>query len=135
MKNSKMFTEISFYPETSILIETNFCKNSDSYSLLPDQLFCLVCTGKVAAHWRSCDRLTSLGGMVSPRLRVQDNMIVFPEIGFNKNKSELSYELFYCFYSCGLSTATIEYSSPSVCLSVCLSVCVHVNSKIMVQLT
>ena len=37
------------------------------------------------------------------------------------------------FYSCGLSTATIEYSSLSVCLcvclSVCLSVCVHDNSK------
>ena len=33
------------------------------------------------------------------------------------------------FYSCGLSTATIEYSSPSVCLSVCMSVCVHDNSK------
>ena len=36
-------------------------------------------------------------------------------------------------YSCGLSTATIEYSSlsvcVSVCLSVCLSVCVHDNSK------
>ena len=32
-------------------------------------------------------------------------------------------------YSCGLSTATIEYSSQSVCLSVCLSVCVHDNSK------
>ena len=30
-------------------------------------------------------------------------------------------------YSCGLSTATIEYSCPSVC--VCLSVCVHDNSK------
>ena len=29
------------------------------------------------------------------------------------------------FYSCGLSTATMEYS----CLSVCLSVCVHDNSK------
>ena len=28
-------------------------------------------------------------------------------------------------YSCGLSTATIEYSS----LPVCLSVCVHDNSK------
>ena len=34
----------------------------------------------------------------------------------------------YC-YSCGLSTATIEYSSLSVCLCVCLSVCVHDNSK------
>ena len=37
------------------------------------------------------------------------------------------------YYSCGLSTATIEYSSLSVCLSwclsVCLSVCVHDNSK------
>ena len=37
------------------------------------------------------------------------------------------------FYSCGLSTATIEYSCPSVCVSVCLSVCVsvcvHDNSK------
>ena len=32
-------------------------------------------------------------------------------------------------YSCGLSTAAIEYSSPSVCLCVCLSVCVHDNSK------
>ena len=34
-----------------------------------------------------------------------------------------------CYYSCGLSTATIEYSSLSVCVSVCLSVCVHDNSK------
>ena len=37
------------------------------------------------------------------------------------------------YYSCGLPTATIEYSSLSVCLSVyvcvCLSVCVHDNSK------
>ena len=37
------------------------------------------------------------------------------------------------YYSCGSSTATIEYSSLSVCLSVCLavclSVCVHDNSK------
>ena len=40
---------------------------------------------------------------------------------------------FYCFipiyYSCGLSTATIKYSCPSVCLFVCVSVCVHDNSK------
>ena len=36
---------------------------------------------------------------------------------------------FVNYYSCGLSTATIEYSSPSVCLCVCLSVCVHDNSK------
>ena len=36
-------------------------------------------------------------------------------------------------YSCGLSTATIEYSCLSVCLCVCVSVylfvCVHDNSK------
>ena len=32
---------------------------------------------------------------------------------------------FKLYYSCGLSTATIEYSYPSVCLSVC----VHDNSK------
>ena len=31
-------------------------------------------------------------------------------------------------YSCSLSTATIEYSCPSVCLGVCVSVCVHDNS-------
>ena len=32
----------------------------------------------------------------------------------------------YQYYSCGLSTATIEYSCRSVCLSVCLGVCVCV---------
>ena len=45
--------------------------------------------------------------------------------------------IIYDFYSCGLSSATIEYSCPSVCLSVCLcvclgvcvSVCVHNNSE------
>ena len=40
---------------------------------------------------------------------------------------------FSIYYRRGLSTATIEYSCPSVCLSwclcVCLSVCVHDNSK------
>ena len=52
----------------------------------------------------------------------------------------------FFYYSCGLSTVTIEYSCPSVCvsvclsvrLSVCLSVCVSVytiTQKIMVQLT
>ena len=41
-----------------------------------------------------------------------------------------SVKQFY-YYSCGLSTATIEYSCLSVCLCVCvcLSVCVHDNSK------
>ena len=37
--------------------------------------------------------------------------------------------------SCGLSTATIEYSCPSVCASVCVSVCVHVTQKIKGELT
>ena len=37
-------------------------------------------------------------------------------------------------YSCGLSTATIEYSSPSVCLCVCVSV-YTITQKIMVQST
>ena len=32
------------------------------------------------------------------------------------------------FYSCGLSTATIEYSSACACLCVCLSVCVSVST-------
>ena len=42
-----------------------------------------------------------------------------------KNCTELNY------YSCCLSTATIEYSCSSVCLSVCVcvSVCVYDNSK------
>ena len=41
----------------------------------------------------------------------------------------------FYLHSCGLSTATIEYSCPSACLSVCVSfrlcvcVCVHDNSK------
>ena len=52
-----------------------------------------------------------------------------------KWQCKLSIKIKYqnVYYSCGLSTATIEYSSPSVCLgvclSVCLSVCVHDNSK------
>ena len=36
-------------------------------------------------------------------------------------------------YSCGLSTATIEYSCPSVCLCVCLSVCVCVCLSVCVH--
>ena len=44
------------------------------------------------------------------------------------------YKFNYYYHSCGLSTATIEYSCPSVCVSVCLSVCLCVclctdNSK------
>ena len=55
-------------------------------------------------------------------------------------------ELFNIDYSCGLSTATMEYSSPSVppyfcvcvCVCVCLSVCLtvyRITQKIMVQST
>ena len=61
----------------------------------------------------------------------------FVSIHFN------SYKLLPCrlhkpvkgYYSCSLSTATIQYSCPSVCLSLCVcvclcvSVCVHDNSK------
>ena len=36
------------------------------------------------------------------------------------------------YYSCGLSTATIEYSCPSVCVSVCLSVCLSVRLSVCV---
>ena len=39
------------------------------------------------------------------------------------------FNLIQIYYSCGLSTATIEYSCQSVCLSVCLFACVHNNSK------
>ena len=53
---------------------------------------------------------------------------------FEKMKPQLCFlKKNFSSYSCGLSTATIQYSSPSVCvsvcLSVCLSVCVHDNSK------
>ena len=47
-------------------------------------------------------------------------------------------ETFMYFFSCGLSTATIEYSSPSVCPSFCVYICVSVytiTQKIMVQST
>ena len=37
------------------------------------------------------------------------------------------YPLIY--YSCSLSTSTIEYSCLAVCLSVCLCIFVHDNSK------
>ena len=33
------------------------------------------------------------------------------------------------YYSCLLSTVTIEYSCLSLCVSVCVSACVHNNSK------
>ena len=58
-------------------------------------------------------------------------------------KPQLCFFQTFSSYSCGLSTATIEYSCPSMCmcvcfcvsvcwsfcLSVCVSVCVHNNSK------
>ena len=37
------------------------------------------------------------------------------------------------YYSCSLSTATIEYSTPSVCLCVCVGVRVYTITKKMVQ--
>ena len=40
----------------------------------------------------------------------------------------LLFSLGFC-YSCGLSTTTIGYSCPSVCVSVCVCACVHDNSK------
>ena len=45
-------------------------------------------------------------------------MVVLSCLGPNKN-----------YYRCGLSTATIEYSCPSLFLVVCLCVCIHNNSK------
>ena len=36
-------------------------------------------------------------------------------------------------YSCGLSTATIEYSSACVCVSVCVSVCLSVCLSVCVS--
>ena len=59
---------------------------------------------------------------------------------FEKNETATMCFLqkpFLVFYCCGLSTVTIEYSCPSVCLcvyvsfclSVCLYACVHDNSK------
>ena len=32
------------------------------------------------------------------------------------------------YYSCGLSTTTIEYSCPSVCVSVCLQLCLFLKT-------
>ena len=62
--------------------------------------------------------------------------VILHNIPFRKNISHLLEDL---FYSCGLSTTTIEYSCPSACLSVflswclcvclCVCFCVHDNSK------
>ena len=49
-------------------------------------------------------------------------------MGFCTARCNLSC-LIMRFYSCGLSTATIEYSCPSVSVSVCVCVCVHDNSN------
>ena len=58
------------------------------------------------------------------------------EVSLSFNMNGLGLNFLTC-YSCGLSTATIEYSCLSVCLcvcvcvclSVCVSVCLHDNSK------
>ena len=52
-------------------------------------------------------------------------------------KNETSTMLFnFSSYSCGLLTATIEYSCPSVCLSLflCVFLCVRVCSKTQLEL-
>ena len=46
--------------------------------------------------------------------------------GSASSRSAPVRKIFYICYSCGLSTATIEYSCPFVCLSVCVSSCVSV---------
>ena len=40
------------------------------------------------------------------------------------------WHIYNYYYSCGLSTATIEYSCPSVCVGVCLSVCLSVRPSV-----
>ena len=64
--------------------------------------------------------------------------IVYSSPASNDLTKLFSSVYYKCNYTCGLSTATIEYSSLSVCLCVCLSVCLSVytiTQKIMVQLT
>ena len=71
-----------------------------------------VCTNTIEGLW----------GLMKNKIKVmhgirQDRLDAYLD--------EFSYQH---YYSCGLSTATIEYSCPSVCLCVCvwLSVCVCV---------
>ena len=56
-----------------------------------------------------------------------------PQYKLSSRISQLCHKVLRSNYSCGLSTATIEYSCPSACLSacmrVCLSVCVQDYSK------
>ena len=51
-----------------------------------------------------------------------------PLMAYRTNKEVIlqGNKLNILYYSCGLSTATIEYSCPSVCLCVCVCVCVCV---------
>ena len=66
-----------------------------------------------------------------------DNLIFGEGFFFVANYIFLVLSTTSYFYSCGLSTATIEYSCPSVCVCVCVwvcvcvcvCVCVHDNSK------
>ena len=44
----------------------------------------------------------------------------------------VTVRMYVHYYSCDLSTATIEYSCPSVCLSVSLCVCVCVCVRVCV---
>ena len=50
-----------------------------------------------------------------------------PDINVTNNTPSVGSVIeIFPYYSCGLSTATIEYSSLSVCLCVCLCVCLSV---------
>ena len=71
-------------------------------------------------HAVNLDYVDEDGNVWRPVLKNKATTTIF----FSKN-------LFLVCYSCGLSTATIEYSSACVCvcLSVCLCVCKHDNSK------
>ena len=75
--------------------------------------------------------------IITGMLKILKYILHIPILIFNRRFSQdkqyapFSFSVHKSFnnYSCGLSTATIEYSSLSVCLCVCLSVCVHDNSK------
>ena len=70
-------------------------------------------------------------------------VLIYLFVSFNVCKTDNIFKVDRAplvFYSCGLSTATIEYSCLSVCLSVCVCVCVclsvfTITKKIMVQTT
>ena len=61
------------------------------------------------------------------RMSGQVKLILFGFMNMVVDGTSAGFFVFFkSNYSCGLSTATIEYSSLSVCLSVCVSVCLSV---------